>query len=100
MSTILLHQKKYLSAINMLTIAITRLPDTTCANQYYVINSLEGEAITLSDLYIKKGNIGVQKYLEEEATSRSSNYMNSYQTATYQALAGSDWFCNGGFRDS
>jgi len=57
MSTILLHQKKYLSAINMLTIAITRLPDTTCANQYYVINSLEGEAITLSDLYIKRANL-------------------------------------------
>ena len=37
-------------------------------------------------------------HLEREAQSRSALYQNSWQTAMYEALAQSDWFCDGGFR--
>ena len=59
MSTIFSGQKKYLKAINMLTIAITRLPDKICEDKagYWVINSLEGDPITLSKLHVKRGNL-------------------------------------------
>ncbi|MFF4983341.1 HNH endonuclease [Streptomyces sp. NPDC001046] len=40
----------------------------------------------------------VQEYLEEEAESRRRAYLNSWQTATYAALANSAWFCSGGFQ--
>jgi len=35
--------------------------------------------------------------LEHQWQSRQANRINSWQTATYRALAESDWFCDGGF---
>jgi 5-methylcytosine-specific restriction endonuclease McrA len=51
----------------------------------------------LSDLYQAGGAELVRAHLVEEAASRRAKSLNSWQTATYQAAATSDWFCNGGF---
>lgn len=37
-------------------------------------------------------------HLQREAQSRHVLYRNSWQTAMYEALAQSEWFCNGGYR--
>ncbi|WP_292420263.1 hypothetical protein [Mesorhizobium sp.] len=39
----------------------------------------------------------VRLFLLDRAESARRAYLNSWQTATYQALARSDWFCDGGF---
>lgn len=39
----------------------------------------------------------VREELEHQWRSRQANRVNSWQTATYEALAKSDWFCEGGF---
>jgi hypothetical protein len=39
----------------------------------------------------------VRKHLEDQARSRQGANINSWQTATYQALAASEWYCDGGF---
>ncbi|WP_329349419.1 hypothetical protein OG226_17585 [Streptomyces sp. NBC_01261] len=40
----------------------------------------------------------VRVHLAEQAESREYAHINSWQTATYQALARSSWYCGGGFR--
>lgn len=40
----------------------------------------------------------LRAHLRREAQSRSALYRNSWQTAMYEALSQSDWFCNGGYR--
>ena len=51
----------------------------------------------LIDLHIKAGMNEVSSYLREEEETRSRNNINSWQRAMFQALADSDWFCDGGF---
>ena len=51
----------------------------------------------LSELYQKNGKEEVRQYLVEEGDSRRKTHVNSWQTATYMALARSEWFCDGGF---
>lgn len=51
----------------------------------------------LTELYRKTGKQGVRDHLQQVATSRSAVQMNSWQTATYEAIASDDWFCDGGF---
>ncbi|WP_421167071.1 HNH endonuclease [Aeromonas dhakensis] len=51
----------------------------------------------LIDLHQKVGMNEVRSYLREEEISRSRNNINSWQRAMFQALADSDWFCDGGF---
>jgi len=41
----------------------------------------------------RAGRDGVRQFLREEAESRETAHLNSWQTATYWALARSDWFC-------
>jgi len=41
----------------------------------------------------------VRAELEYQWESRQQNRANSWQTATYEALAESDWFCDGGFSE-
>lgn len=41
----------------------------------------------------------VRAELRRQWESRKANRVNSWQTATYKALAESDWFCNGGFAE-
>jgi 5-methylcytosine-specific restriction endonuclease McrA len=43
------------------------------------------------------GEASVRAHLTEQAQSRAANQLNSWQTATYRALAASDWYCRGGF---
>ncbi len=43
------------------------------------------------------GPAGVATHLTHAAASRAAVHMNSWQTATYRALAGSTWFCADGF---
>jgi hypothetical protein len=43
------------------------------------------------------GPNAVRSELEYQWESRQVNKINSWQTATYEALANSDWFCDGGF---
>ncbi|EKZ9001014.1 hypothetical protein RFA51_002118 [Vibrio fluvialis] len=51
----------------------------------------------LIDLHNKGGMEEVRSYLREEEESRIRNNINSWQRAMFQALAASDWFCDGGF---
>lgn len=51
----------------------------------------------LIDLHARGGMNEVRSYLREEEESRTRNYINSWQRAMFQALADSDWFCEGGF---
>lgn len=43
------------------------------------------------------GPIGVRQSLLIEAQSHANQHSNSWQTAMYQALSSSDWYCEGGF---
>lgn len=43
------------------------------------------------------GAEGVRQHLTIEAQSYSRRHSNSWQTAMFQALAASDWYCGGGF---
>ena len=51
----------------------------------------------LNKLYETGGKNEVKAYLEEEEESRRNNHVNSWNTAAYQAMINSDWFCDGGF---
>ncbi|WP_317419808.1 MULTISPECIES: hypothetical protein [unclassified Morganella (in: enterobacteria)] len=53
----------------------------------------------LSRLHEKGGKNAVKAYLEEEEESRRNNHINSWNTAAYQAMMNSDWFCDGGFNE-
>jgi hypothetical protein len=52
----------------------------------------------LSGIFEREGAAGVRTYLQRQAETYAAAYLNSWQTAMYQALAASDWFCEGGFR--
>lgn len=52
----------------------------------------------LIDLHAKGGADEVRSYLREEEETRSRININSWQRAMFQALADSDWFCDGGFK--
>jgi hypothetical protein len=43
------------------------------------------------------GAASVRAWLEDRRQSCRANALNSWRTATYTALAGSDWYCQGGF---
>lgn len=43
------------------------------------------------------GDANVKKLLLDEAISRGTSNINSWQSALYRCLANDDWFCNGGF---
>ena len=53
----------------------------------------------LINLFDKGGKTLVSDFLNDSASSRLENHVNSWQTALYRALAENDWFCSGGFRD-
>lgn len=44
------------------------------------------------------GQESVRQHLIIEAESSFEQHVNSWQTAMYQALAASEWYCNGGFQ--
>ncbi len=49
----------------------------------------------LTCLYREAGIESVQQHLEYEAESKAAAHVNSWQTATYEALASDDWFFDG-----
>lgn len=49
------------------------------------------------DFEISQGN-GVKQTLRKKHSSCERVYINWWKTAMYQALARSDWYCNGGFK--
>ncbi|MCL2916040.1 HNH endonuclease [Shewanella corallii] len=53
----------------------------------------------LSKTHEKGGKIAVKAYLKEEEESRRNNHVNSWNTAAYQAMMNSEWFCDGGFNE-
>lgn len=53
----------------------------------------------LNSLHSKGGKDAVKAYLKEEEESRRNNHVNSWNTAAYQAMMNSDWFCDGGFNE-
>lgn len=69
-------------------------------NELYAIHAAE-ELVniqrSLTFLYESGGSEEIQKHLQREAESRANVHKNSWQTATYEALASDDWFCDGGF---
>lgn len=52
----------------------------------------------LNGLFIEDGAGAVRTYLLAEAATRRAAHLNSWETATYDAAAASDWFCDGGFK--
>lgn len=51
-------------------------------------------------LYYDDGGIeAVRNELQRQWASRQANNINSWQTACYEALSQSDWFCDGGFAE-
>lgn len=68
----------------------------------YMPNAAE-ELMDISDslgkLFDAGGAEAVKEHLEREAESRKNVNLNSWKTAMYEAIASSDWFCSGDFRD-
>lgn len=52
----------------------------------------------LSDIFQAEGADGVEAHLARQCQSRRQANLNSWRAALYAALAGSDWYCGGGFR--
>ena len=52
----------------------------------------------LISLHESCGLNGIRKHLTNEAKSYALLYKNSWQTAMYQALVASDWYCDRGFQ--
>lgn len=48
-------------------------------------------------IFERHGDGGVRSHLRTEAESRAVAHVNSWQTATYEALVADDWYCDGGF---
>jgi 5-methylcytosine-specific restriction endonuclease McrA len=53
---------------------------------------------SLIALYQLGGLNGIRKHLTNEAKSSGLLHRNSWQTAMFQALVESDWYCDGGFQ--
>lgn len=54
--------------------------------------------MALTQVFAAGGSVGVRQHLRLQADSRLQNQRNSWQTATYDALASDNWFVGGGFR--
>ena len=53
---------------------------------------------TLSQYENILGSSAIKQHLLFESQTYSRKYINSWQTAMFQALAASDWYCSGGFQ--
>ncbi|MGK5557414.1 HNH endonuclease [Actinomadura kijaniata] len=61
-------------------------------------NELTGLADELAIVHQASGANGVQAHLSQQARSRERIGLNSWQAATYRALAADPWYCQEGFR--
>jgi len=64
----------------------------------YAADEVSSQVAGLLDLHTKGGAATVRERMSEEAEMRRASRLNSWRTATYLAAAGSNWFCEGGFR--
>ena len=71
-----------------------KLSDLYTSQAAVELSNIRGQMIRLFD---QGGEIAVRDHLHEAADSRRTNFLNSWQTAMYQSLALSDWYCQGGF---
>jgi hypothetical protein len=60
-------------------------------------DELQNLRLGLSRIIQSGGVDGVRAHLKDAAESRAAAHVNSWQTAMYAALAGSEWYCGGGF---
>jgi hypothetical protein len=73
---------------------------TFCLYDLYSSNAgseLRNMHYRLNELFIDGGPGSVRTHLLEEAATRRAANLNSWETATYNAAAASDWFCDRGF---
>lgn len=62
-----------------------------------VTNELAILKDTLSQYMSLLGKTAIKQHLNIVALSHISHHQNSWQTALYQAMSNSDWFCDGGY---
>ena len=70
-------------------------------NKLYVSNAaqtISGLQFQLSRLAVSGSANSIRTNLTEQAESWRAVHRNSWQVAMFDCLAGSDWFCSGGFR--
>lgn len=70
-------------------------------NKLYAVHAaqnLSGMQWLLSQAESRGGPAAVRTSLAEQTASWRAVHLNSWQAALYDCLAGSDWFCSGGFR--
>jgi 5-methylcytosine-specific restriction endonuclease McrA len=69
-------------------------------NLRYAVEA-SNELASLRDLFTNYGELLGRNGVKDELTSKAQSYArlhsNSWQTAMYQALTTSDWYCDGGF---
>lgn len=54
--------------------------------------------LEVGNIFAAAGTQAVREHLTEAATSREQANLNSWQSASYRALANNLWYCTGGFR--
>jgi 5-methylcytosine-specific restriction endonuclease McrA len=64
----------------------------------HAAQSISGMQWRLSVLAAHGGAAAVRTHLADETESWRVVHLNSWQVALYECLAGSDWFCSGGFQ--
>ena len=62
-------------------------------------NELASLRETLRIVWESDGIEGVRDHLKVSAQGKRNQHANSWETAMFQALAESDWYCDGGFRN-
>ncbi|MFS0574988.1 HNH endonuclease [Sporosarcina sp. 179-K 3D1 HS] len=65
-------------------------------NELYRIHSVD-EIIGQIEYWSLLNENSLREHLVEQASSRKKAHVNSWQTAFYEGVAKSDWFCKGGF---
>ncbi|MFA1539400.1 HNH endonuclease [Actinomadura monticuli] len=67
------------------------------AQAAYELNNIKFHLEQLYHSNIANGAVLIRDHLRSQAASRHRVHINSWQSATYHALADSDWYCDGGF---
>lgn len=65
-------------------------------NMLYRIHAAD-EILGQMEYWSSLNKESLQKHLTEQASSRSKIHINSWETALYEGIASSDWFCEGGY---
>jgi hypothetical protein len=63
----------------------------------HAAEQLVNQQAGLAKIYATSGKAGVQAHLNDQADTYRAAQLNSWQTACYTAMAGDEWYCDGGF---